>query len=133
MKFPQSIGGADCAQLSERWLIRPDLALKLLRMDQTFRELAGVGLRIISGYRTAEEQAELERQGRPTAADELSTHRVCPAMGADLELEVAPTTSLKVKFGHAARASGLRWGGGSRIVDGIPVDWNHVDLGPRGS
>lgn len=28
--------------------------------------------------------------------------------------------------------NGLRWGGGGPVDDiGIPVDWNHLDLGPR--
>lgn len=134
LKLPQSILGATCEGLSSRWQIEPELATRLMRMDRFFRELAGVGLQIISGYRTAEEQNTLDRDGRPAAPDHLSTHRECPATGADLQPETAATLALKGKFGAAARYAGLRWGGGSPPDrDGLPSDWNHVDLGPRRS
>lgn len=102
-------------------------------MEEIFRRETGHELQIISGYRTAAEQRELEAEGRPTAPVELSTHTVCPAQGADLRIVGSPpTTALRMAFGDAAVRAGLRWGGGSlRGPDGIPSDWNHVDLGPR--
>jgi len=133
VKLPQSLGGADCVSLSSRWGIDPQLALRLLELEQAFEQrFPGLGsLRIISGFRTAEEQAELEREGRPAAADYLSTHRTCPATGADLALPFEPDDYAKVELGWMVRRVGLRWGGGSALENGIPSDWNHVDLGPR--
>lgn len=132
--IPVSVNGTTCEELASRARITPELAVRVMLAGAYFLERSGVGLQLISGYRTAEQQAELEREGRPAAPDELSTHRSCPATGADLRPEVAVTPSLKVILGEAAMRSGLRWGGGSpRDRDGIPVDWNHVDLGPRRS
>jgi len=87
---------------------------------------------IISGYRTAEYQAQLAAEGAHTAPDALSTHRSCPATGADVWPELTPTNVVKAAVGEAATVAGLRWGGGSKLdADGIPIDWNHLDLGPR--
>jgi len=89
---------------------------------------------IISGYRTSEEQARLRRSGRPTANDRVSTHRSCPASGVDISLGIVPTRVQKAIWGRIAVMNGLRWGGGGPVDDGgIPVDWQHVDVGPRSS
>lgn len=134
MKIPQSINGTDCLSLVDRWGIAGELAVRLMLMADNFQRRTGAGLSIISGFRSSAEQRELEAAGRPAAPDELSTHRSCPATGADLRPELAVTTSVKILFGEAAAMSGLRWGGGSPLDgDGIPTDWNHVDLGPRSS
>ena len=87
---------------------------------------------IISGYRTRHEQSQLCRRGRPTAPDELSTHRSCPATGVDVSLGFGPTRVQKAIWGRIAVMNGLRWGGGGAVDDGgIPLDWGHVDRGPR--
>jgi len=87
---------------------------------------------IISGYRTAKEQADLGRRGRPTAPDDLSTHRSCPATGVDVSLGFLPTRVMKAIWGRIVTMNGLRWGGGGAVDDGgIPQDWGHVDMGPR--
>lgn len=89
---------------------------------------------IISGYRSRQDQKRLSRQGRPTAPDDRSTHRSCPATGVDISLGVMPSNFLKVRWGHYVFVHGLRWGGGGAVfASGIPVDWQHVDLGPRRS
>lgn len=132
-----SLSGATCERLAVRFQIDPVLATRALVMEAHFRELTrgAAGLRAISGYRTAERQAELERAGRPTAPDDRSTHRSCPATGLDLDIVgLHPDDALKLNFGQAAQLAGLRWGGGSPLSSkGIPSDWNHVDLGPRSS
>lgn len=134
MKLPQTLNGAQCFELVERWGISPELAVRLMLMADTFHRRTNSGLRIISGWRSPDEQRELAAEGRPAARDDLSTHRSCPATGADLAPELAVTPSVKLLFGEAAMMSGLRWGGGSpRDGDGLPTDWNHVDLGPRRS
>lgn len=133
MKIPQSIGGATCEDLCSRWGIAPELAVRLLQLEEWWeRRFPNLGsLRIISGFRTRDEQEALEREGRPAADERLSTHRTCPATGADLELPIAADDNSKIEFGHLVRTAGLRWGGGSPLERGIPTDWNHVDLGPR--
>lgn len=135
LRLPQSLEGSTCEELAVSWQIHPHLAARLLYMDAVFRQLVGTGLRIISGWRSMVDQERLEREGRPAARDDLSTHRSCPATGADLDVPVATVdVETKLTFGHAARAAGLRWGGGSPVNSyGIPSDWNHVDLGPRSS
>jgi len=88
---------------------------------------------LISGWRTRREQRNLGRSGRPTALDELSTHRSCPATGVDVALGAAPTRVQKATWGRIVTLNGLRWGGGGAVDDGgIPLDWGHVDRGPRG-
>ena len=116
----------------DRWGISSDLAVYLTILQE---RISWAVLFIISGYRTPEEQEALRRnpQGRPVAPDALSTHLTCPATGADLMLSIAVTDVVKAQFGVQVRLTGLRWGGGSAVdpQTGIPVDWNHVDLGPR--
>jgi hypothetical protein len=117
--------------LAWRWGIDPSLSLRLTRMAEA---IAPLRIGIISGFRDSAKQAELaSRPGSLAAADALSTHRTCPATGADLKLLGVgfPSRAHKVSFGAAATLAGLRWGGGSKLQDGIPEDWNHVDLGPR--
>lgn len=86
-------------------------------------------LTIISGWRTAELQSSLAH----SAPENLSTHRSCPATGADIWLSVAATNDTKLRVGLAAARAGLRWGGGSAVDPNtqIPRDWNHLDLGRR--
>ena len=115
------------------WRLEPELARKLCRTLAIMEAETGLTWRIISGYRTPEEQLELQRQGRPAAPVDLSTHTVCPSQGADVSVATFPTTAMKAQFGRVATEQGLRWGGGSPVDPdtGIPFDWNHVDLGPR--
>lgn len=88
---------------------------------------------IISGYRTAAEQRELKRRGRPTAPDSLSTHRSCPATGVDISFGYGGASGFeKAIWGRITLVNGLRWGGGGKVDQGgIPLDWQHVDRGPR--
>jgi len=102
-----------------------------LSADDYFAETRGI-IQIISGFRTRAQQSSLGRQGRPTARDDLSTHRSCPASGVDVSLGFAPTRIQKAIWGRIAVFNGLRWGGGGAVDDGgIPIDWQHVDRGPR--
>jgi len=127
---PHLDGDGICG-LQDRWKISGVLATKIVCMAGRLP----FGIQIISGYRTREKQAELERSGRPAAPDHLSTHRACPATGVDLFPLVAVSNVVKATLGEAAVVCGLRWGGGSQVdpESGIPSDWNHVDLGPRSS
>lgn len=94
----------------------------------------GREVQIISGYRTANEQRLLARSGRPATADSLSTHRSCPATGVDVSLGFGATRVMKAIWGRTVVLNGLRWGGGGAVDDGgIPLDWGHVDRGPRAS
>lgn len=113
-----------------RWLLSPELTLRVYFMAAL---LDAFEILIISGYRTASEQNAL-LDGAPI---DVSTHTTCPATGADLQVkgymkDTAPP-HIRKAFGDAARAAGLRWGGGSKADPntGYPTDWNHVDLGPR--
>jgi len=120
--------------LQLKWGISDDLACRVMRMAYRFRELTGHELIVISGFRSCEEQNELAERGRPAAPCDVSNHVRCPATAVDLIIagSVRATRELRLNFGAAAIEAGLRWGGGSPIDDdGIPSDWNHVDLGPR--
>ena len=124
----RSASSSAVCELAAKWRIHPELAIRLRQLAQ----LLPVPVKIISGARTCAQQQQLEEEGRPAAACEVSTHTTCPATGADLQLET-PSAALKLAFGMMVEAVGLRWGGGSARVAGIPLDWNHVDLGPRGA
>jgi len=105
---------------------------RLIHSARDFRAETRGGVTILSGYRTRDEQDSLRRQGRPTAPDAVSTHRSCPSTGVDVSLGFAPTRVQKAIWGRIVTMNGLRWGGGSTVDDGgIPVDWGHVDRGPR--
>jgi len=97
------------------------------------QETGGRRVEIISGWRSAAQQARLARSGRPTAPDALSTHRSCPATGVDISLGFSPTNFMKVIWGRVVFINGLRWGGGGAVDPDslIPLDWPHVDRGPR--
>lgn len=125
------IRSADPCELARVWTISIDLAVHLVQMAQRFHQATGHELFMRSGHRSCAEQLQLEQRGRPAAPCELSTHVICPAIGADLDMDGYPANALRVAFGDAAMQSGLRWGGGSPAENGIPSDWNHVDLGPR--
>ena len=128
----ETLIGSDACQISKEWGIDIEVAEKVvLSADDYFQETRGT-VQIISGYRTKAEQDRLMRAGRPTALDETSTHRSCPATGVDVSLGAAPTRIQKAIWGRIVTMNGLRWGGGSQVdPGGIPGDWGHVDLGPR--
>jgi len=97
------------------------------------QETGGLRVEIISGWRSESEQRRLGQQGRPTAPDALSTHRSCPATGVDVSLGVLPSSFMKATWGRQAIIVGLRWGGGGPTDPEtlLPLDWPHVDVGPR--
>jgi len=131
--LPELVRSLPYCDLAARWLINPELAWKIHEVAIQVENETGREVYILSGYRTAEEQELLRRQGRPAAPDDRSTHRTCPATGADLWMGPLPTATMKATFGRIVSDLGLRWGGGSPPdpETGIPEDWNHVDLGPR--
>lgn len=125
---PVPASQAEICKLAGDWLVRDDVMAKVCAMAQ----LLPFEIAIISGFRTRARQLELAREGRPAADPDVSTHCSCPATGVDLRiLGLEPRNYEKALFGEAATRVGLRWGGGSPAPDGIPVDWNHVDDGPR--
>jgi len=128
----ESIRESDWCDLASRWRVDPEVMRRLsIAAEDFFFETRG-DVRIISGYRTAREQRELERRGRPTAPDHLSTHRSCPATGVDVNIGVAPVRTQKWIWARILRMNGLEWGGRSKLDSNfIPVDWQHVDRGPR--
>jgi len=128
----EAITDADECSLAERWGVTLDTISRARAAAQDFETETGRRVYIVSGFRTAAEQRRLSRQGRPTAADSRSTHRSCPATGIDVSLGLMPSGFLKVRWGHFALVHGLRWGGGGPVDDGlVPLDWGHVDRGPR--
>ena len=125
---------ADYCDLAERWGVAPDVMRRVWLSAQDFEvQTGGIRVEIVSGFRSRNEQRQLGRQGRPTAPDNLSTHRSCPATGVDVSLGIRPTTFVKAVWGRVALFNGLRWGGGGPTDPEtlIPVDWPHVDRGPR--
>lgn len=127
-----SLSATPWCDITTRWRVDPNLAQRLAVVGFRFETETGRELFILSGFRTPEEQRELERQGRPTAPVDRSNHTICPARAADVW---APglTDAMKATLGRIAIEAGLRWGGGSPVdpQTGIPSDWNHLDLGPR--
>jgi len=105
--------------------------IRVILSAEDFEAETGRPVQIISGARTRNEQRKLGRSGRPAARDDRSTHRSCPATGVDVSLGFGPTRVLKAIWGRIAVFNGLRWGGGAIDDGGIPIDWGHVDRGPR--
>lgn len=128
----EGLSGKDPCELAERWGVDPDVMTRLVISAEQFEAETAQAVQIISGYRTAAEQKALGRSGRPTAPDELSTHRSCPATGVDVNLGTLPIVVQKHIWGRILMLNGLRWGGGSDLDDDlIPSDWQHLDRGPR--
>lgn len=128
------ITDADVCDLAGRWGVELDTVRRVWSSAFDYeQQTLGQRVWIISGYRTAAEQQKLARQGRPTASDRTSTHRSCPATGVDISLGFLPSNFQKVMWGRIVFANGLRWGGGGPVDPDslIPVDWPHVDRGPR--
>lgn len=131
----QSLDADPCA-ISERWGIDLALSDALTRASVRVEDLGLGVLQIISGIRTEDDQERLRREGRPTAPPGRSTHTTCPATGADVWNgnvdEMEQTDGVKLAIVVALEAEGLRVGGGGPLRrNGLPVDWNHADLGPR--
>jgi len=125
---------ADPCTLARRWKVALDTMERVWLSAQDFEaETGGIRVEIISGWRSREQQARLGQQGRPTAADAFSTHRSCPATGVDVSLGLLPSEFMKATWGRITLINGLRWGGGGPVDEknGIPLDWQHVDRGPR--
>lgn len=127
------LAGADVCELAARWGVSLETIERVVSTAESYRtETGGKNVRIISGWRSRETQRWLSRKGRPTAPDDRSTHRSCPATGVDISLGLMPTNFMKATWGRLTLVHGLRWGGGGAVLEsGIPVDWQHVDLGPR--
>lgn len=123
---------SDPCALAVTWKVDPEVMKRVFQAAELFTNFTRSPVWIISGYRTRLEQMHLGRVGRPTAPDEVSTHRSCPATGVDISLGALPSREKKRFWGQMAESSGLRWGGGGKVDEGgIPLDWPHVDLGPR--
>lgn len=128
----ERLSEASVCDLAERWIVAVDTISRVKMAAADFTTETGRDVWIISGFRTRAEQQRLSRQGRPTAPDDRSTHRSCPATGVDVSLGARPSGFLKARWGHWTLVHGLRWGGGGKVDDGgIPLDWGHVDVGPR--
>ncbi len=128
----ERLRGADPCELAGRWAVDQDTISRLVLSAGDYFEETRHEVQIISGYRTALEQRRLARTGRPAAPDSLSTHRTCPATGVDVSLGFGATRVMKAIWGRIVTMNGLRWGGGGAVDDGgIPVDFGHVDRGPR--
>lgn len=122
---------SDC-EIAHRWGVALDTVRRVRLAAHDFNTETGRQVWIISGHRTRAEQRRLSRQGRPTAPDDRSTHRSCPATGVDVSLGARPSGFLKATWGTWTLRHGLRWGGGGKVDEGgIPLDWQHVDVGPR--
>jgi hypothetical protein len=125
---PVPASQSDVCKMATDVLISPVLAAKLVAMAGEYP----LRLSIISGFRTRDHQLALAESGRPATDPDVSTHCSCPATGVDLRINgVSPGPYEKALLGEAAARVGLRWGGGSPAPEGIPTDWNHIDLGPR--
>jgi len=125
---------ADPCVLAERWGVSLDTIRRVWLSAEAFEgQTGGRRVSIISGFRTREEQRRLGRLGRPTAPDDLSTHRSCPATGVDISLGLNASNFMKITWGNIVLVEGLRWGGGGPVDPDnlIPLDWRHVDRGPR--
>ena len=132
MPLREVITEASACDLAARWGVAIETVERTQAAAAAFAQETLRPVWIISGWRSQAQQGRLSRQGRPTAPDERSTHRSCPATGLDISLGTLPSNFMKATWGRFTLIHGLRWGGGGPVFEsGIPVDWQHVDLGPR--
>jgi len=126
------LSDGDPCQIARRWGVSLDTIQRAQMAAASFFVETGRTVWIISGFRSVAEQNRLRRQGRPTADNDRSTHLSCPATGVDISLGARPSNFLKATWGRLTLVHGLRWGGGGAVSEsGIPLDWQHVDVGPR--
>ena len=118
----------DLCGISRRWVLDPTLAGMLVRTEAWVERIFSAeglrwpGLYIISGYRTAQQQAEINPD------NPQSLHVRCPSLAVDLRVGDVPASVTPLDIwqivGNAWRAQGGRWGG-----DFPKPDVNHFDLG----
>lgn len=123
----ERLSTTDSCSLSRRWSIAPALADMLLSLEARAQEIFSAqgirwpGLFIISGYRSARLQAELN----PAAP--LSLHRFCPSLAVNLrvaDISASLTPTFWPFLGTIWKAMGGRWGGDFRPEP----DVNHFEL-----
>jgi len=135
---PEAITLENWCDLAARWGVSETTMRRVAQAADIYSQRTGRFVKIVSGARTEAEQNKLRRSGRPAADNDKSTHLSCPATGIDVSLGFAPSRFEIVSWGEIAMTQGLRWGGGGPVTEpapgfpaGIPVDWQHVDRGPR--
>lgn len=137
MPLPERI--TDACEISERWLVDPTLMMMIVALDawadQGFRDpripwLAWPGLYILSGYRTASQQADVN----PDVPNSL--HRRCPSLAVDLRVGNVyglSSNAIWELLGGRWKAMGGRWGGdfdpGKDITGVNRREQNHFDRG----
>lgn len=128
----EAVTASDYMDLSRRWKLDPSFIYRLQLAAEDFERETRRTVVLISGWRSRLEQERLGRSGRPAAPDNVSTHRSCPATGADVSFGHGVVRIEKHIWGRILMLNGLRMGGGSKLDEnGIPTDWQHVDAGPR--
>lgn len=120
---PYVLDGGGCHLLGAPWHLHPDLAAKAVSLAMYAEAVLGVKIRIISGYRTCEEQTREYNAGRG-ARPGYSTHEAFPALGFDIAYDFDPPTGTREMLAAFARCIGLRAG----LYFSAP-DPNHFDLG----
>jgi len=132
MPFPEPIEFDDWCDLASRWGVAGDTMKRVAMAASDYKLETGGQVLMVSGFRTPHDQAALRRAGRPVASNDRSTHLSCPATGSDISLGLGASRFQIATWGRIALVNGLRWGGGGKVDEGgIPVDWQHVDRGPR--
>lgn len=124
--------------VASHWTLDAGVASRVMSLGEWSLDCLGVRAWLISGGRTCQEQMKLQAKPGSMATDcARSTHVIdFPgqrwATGADLGFDRTLSVSEKQQLGREAERLGLRWGGGSsKDRNGIPLDWNHFDDGPR--
>lgn len=118
--------------MANRWGVAEDTMKRVALAAADYNQETGGQVLIVSGARTPAQQNALRRAGRPVAANDRSTHLSCPATGVDINLGLGASRFQIATWGRITVVNGLRWGGGGRVDEGgIPLDWQHVDTGPR--
>ena len=132
MPLPESLTGGDVCALADRWTVSETTMRRAVQAADLYSQRTGKRVSIISGARSDAQQNRLRREGRPVARNDVSTHLSCPATGIDISLGFGASRFEIVTWGEVAMTQGLRWGGGGRVNEvGVPLDWQHIDRGPR--
>jgi len=132
MSRSERVSTTDSASLSRRWLLEPALACAVVEVeDLAERSMAASGIRwpglfILSGHRTANQQAEVN------PFSEASHHRCCPSLAVDLRVGDIPASSTPhqvwKELANFFSAFGIRWGGDFSDPELASAELNHFYL-----
>lgn len=132
MSRSERVSTTDSTSLSRRWLLEPALACAVMGVEDLAERSAAIsgipwpGLFILSGHRTANQQAEVN------PFSEASHHRCCPSLAVDLRVGDIPVSitprPVWEEVANFFSVFEVRWGGDFSDPELASAELNHFYL-----